>query len=139
MLANEQTAQEEMDQESRNTDQVSLVTTKNELWKKLSWVVRETLANGGHEHGLSAGPVFGLLYMAQTTDNEPVDLGTFDGYDPYGYGEFGWGYGDAQQQYKDIQDILDQMTAAQQKLKDDNEARLAAAEQAMQNNHEDYC
>jgi hypothetical protein len=63
-----QNAQEMADEHQRDVDQIALVTTKNNCWKDLSWIVRQTLSgfnNGyggnGHEHGLSAGPVYGYL------------------------------------------------------------------------------
>lgn len=65
VLGEKQTAQEEADYEARHADQAALVTTKNNCWKDLSWIVRATLAgvggSAGHEHGLSAGPVFGNI------------------------------------------------------------------------------
>jgi hypothetical protein len=88
-----QSAQEEGDTEARHVDQAALVSTKNALWRDLSWIVRQTLSTqGGHQHGLSAGPVYGYLsQFAQTGDyKEPYGFGAEgadDGYDPFGYGD----------------------------------------------------
>jgi len=93
VLTEMQAAQEEGDTEARYVDQAALVSTKNGLWRDLSWIVRQTIATaGGHEHGLSAGPVYGYLnQFAQTGDyKEPYGFGAEgadDGYDPYGYGD----------------------------------------------------
>ena len=47
---------------TRDMDQITLITIKNNLWKELSWIVRQTLSGAsGHKHGLSAGPVYGYL------------------------------------------------------------------------------
>jgi len=78
----------------------------------MSWLVRQSLSRvggGGHEHGLSAGPVYGYIpQFAQTSTEqassvpfdpdyvEPVGFGAEgpdDGYDPYGIGDQGFGYG----------------------------------------------
>ena len=45
----------------RELDMIEMTTEQNELWKELSWIVRSTLAEGKHNHGLRAGPVFGPL------------------------------------------------------------------------------
>ena len=102
--------------ESRDMDQIALVTTKNNCWKELSWIIRKTHAGypygqggaGGHEHGLSAGPVYGYINKYAQANGKgrsvPFDPdhqethgygaeGKDDGYDPYGYGDFGYGYG----------------------------------------------
>ena len=95
----------------READQIAMTTTKNEIWKALSWIVRETLANNQHNHGYRAGPVFGLRSaLAQVNDDRspnPFTLlekpplqgwgaeGPEDGYDPYGYGDQGFGFGPA--------------------------------------------
>jgi hypothetical protein len=152
-LTNWQNAQENTDEESRDVDQIALVTTKNNLWKDLSWIVRKTLAGagqggrgGGHEHGLSAGPVYSYNpgFLAQTGSDglgasvsfdsdysEQVGFGAEgpeDGYDPFGYGDWGWGYGYQQQQYKEIAAVLQKMTAAQELIVAQNEARIAASQ-----------
>ena len=44
----------------READQIDFTSTKNQLWKDLSWLIRETLAEGRHNHGYRAGPVFGF-------------------------------------------------------------------------------
>ena len=146
-----QNAQEASDEASRDVDQIALVSTKNQCWKDLSWIVRQTLSgfNGtgyggnGHEHGLSAGPVYGYLSnFAQKSgnggsvsyDSDYNEIHGFgaegpeDGYDPYGYGDWGWGYGYAQLQYKQIQAKLDAMVAAQELIVDQNEARIDASQ-----------
>ena len=47
---------------TRDMDQITLITIKNNMWKELSWIVRQTLSGAnGHKHGLSAGPVYGYL------------------------------------------------------------------------------
>jgi hypothetical protein len=108
-LTDWQNAQEERDYEARWVDQAALVSTKNQCWRDLSWIIRQTFVTtpGGQESGYSAGPVFGFLnQFAQTkqtvtfTQNpdrfEPVGFGNegvHDNYDPYGYGDYGFGYG----------------------------------------------
>ena len=86
--------------------------------------MRLTLAGGAHEHGYSGGAVGGYIsYLAQVSSNrgggqyvvydndyyEPVGFGAEgpdDGYSPFGVGDFGYGYGAAQQQYKEVQKVL---------------------------------
>lgn len=126
-LTDFQNAQEAGDEAQRDIDQIALVTVKNNLWKDLSWIVRKTFAGygygqqgSGHEHGYSAGPVYGYLsngYAQVTPVSHPepgyeTNYGVDDGYDPFGYGDFGYGYGYAQFQYKEIQDKLNAMSAA---------------------------
>lgn len=123
VLQDWQSARESADMESRDMDQIALVTTKNNCWKELSWIIRKThsgypYGQGGnsHEHGLSAGPVYGYInkYAQRSVPfdpdyTEPHGYGTEgkdDGYDPYGYGDFGYGYGYAQTQYKEVQEKL---------------------------------
>ena len=90
----------------------------------MSWIVRISLAGGRHEHGYSGGAVSGYLsHRAQVSSNrgggqyvvtdndyyEPVGFGLEgpdDGYSPFGVGDFGYGYGAAQQQYKEVQKVL---------------------------------
>ena len=153
-LSNWQNAQENTDEESRDVDQIALVTTKNNLWKDMSWIVRKTLAGGqgraaNHEHGLSAGPVYSYnaAFLAQVQGGgrghsvgfdpdykEPYGFGAEgveDGYDPYGYGDWGWGYGYQQQQYKEIAAVMAKMTAAQELIVEQNEARIAASQEGL--------
>ena len=138
-----QNAQEAQDEAARDMDQIALVTTKNELWKDMSWIIRQTYAQTGQEkHGYSAGPVYGLVNSyAQTSSNGkggPVEAdpdnreqygfgaeGTDDNYNPYGYGDFGFGYGYGQFQFKEVQEKLNAMVAAQQLLLDQNDYRIA--------------
>jgi hypothetical protein len=54
---------EEQATAGREQDQIALVTTKNNLWKELSWVVRESLQSG-RRSGYSSGPFTGLLNLA---------------------------------------------------------------------------
>ena len=143
--------------ESRDMDQIALVTTKNNCWKELSWIIRQTLAGAnGHKHGYSAGPVYGYLSnFAQVTfggdapsseplnfDNdyvEPVGFGAEgpdDGYIPFGYGDQGFGYGAAQQQYKEVQEVRAEMQAAWDLIVEQNEARIAAHEAELIEGHE---
>ena len=64
-LSEHQSAQEVADEAQRDIDQVALVTLKNNLWKEMSWLVRQSHSGfGGHEHGLSAGPVYGFVPVA---------------------------------------------------------------------------
>ena len=152
-LGDWQDVQEREDEAARERDQVALITQKNECWKELSWIIRQTHAgykvghgqiSGGHEHGYSAGPVFGYIKAyAQVADkfksdfhphNEPHGFGKEgldDGYDPYGYGDFGYGYGHAQTQYKEIQEKLRVMDAALVSIVEKNEKRLADSEAAL--------
>ena len=60
-LTDMQNSQEERDYESRHADQAGLVTTKNNLWKDMSWIVRQSNSGGNNSAGLSAGPVMGFL------------------------------------------------------------------------------
>ena len=96
------------------------------------------MAGSIHEHGYSAGPVYGFLSnFAQVSDDRPVDPdfkeakgfgaeGVDDGYDPYGYGDFGYGYGAAQTQYKEIQEKLNAMQAAYEQFEDSAANRKGA-------------
>ena len=95
----------------READQIAMTTRKNELWKDLSWIIRSTLASSKHNHGYRAGPVFGyrseLAQVSADGDSRspnPFTLlekpelqgwgaeGPEYGYDPYGYGDWGWGF-----------------------------------------------
>jgi hypothetical protein len=149
-----QNAQEAADEEQRDLDQIALVSTKNDLWKDLSWIVRKTHAGygygqggfGGHEHGLSAGPVYGYINaFAQSSGTggpvpqdgdyrEPYGWGAEgaeDGYNPFGYGDWGFGYGYQQSQYKEVQSKLDAMAAAQAATWQQNEDRIAASQKGL--------
>jgi ribosomal protein L7/L12 len=46
-----QTAQEEQDEEACEVLKVALVTTKNSLWKDVSWLTRKQYAAAGYGHG----------------------------------------------------------------------------------------
>jgi hypothetical protein len=46
-----QEAQEERDEEACDVLKVALVTTKNSLWKDISWLTRKQYAAGGYGHG----------------------------------------------------------------------------------------
>ena len=63
------------------------------------------------------------------------NLADSDGYNPFGYGEQGFGYGVAQYAFKDIQDKLDAMTAAQTAIKLKNEARISASRTDLEATH----
>lgn len=104
---------EERVEAERDLDMIEMTTSQNQLWKNLSWIIRETLASSNHNHGYRAGPVFGYLaQFAQVSDDNPANFlekperqgwgaeGPEDGYDPYGYGDWGWGYGPSQTQKK---------------------------------------
>ena len=95
-----------------------MTSEQNRIWKNLSWIIRETLANSKHNHGYRAGPVFGYKsefaqVVGDSADN-PFNFlekpekhgwgaeGPEDGYDPYGYGDWGWGFGKSQTQYKEV-------------------------------------
>jgi hypothetical protein len=112
-LTDWQNAQEERDHEARWVDQAALVSTKNQCWRDLSWIIRQTFVStpGGPEIGYSAGPVFGFLNQFAQTKQTDVTIaqnpdypepygfgneGVHDGYDPYGYGDYGFGYGYSQ-------------------------------------------
>ena len=113
-----QTRQDEIQadvEERRDLDMIEMTTTQNQLWKNLSWIVRETLAGSNHNHGYRAGPVFGhLSQFAQVSDDNPVNFlekrprqgwgaeGPEDGYDPFGYGDWGFGFGASQTQKKEV-------------------------------------
>ena len=85
---------EEQATAGREQDQIALVTTKNNLWKELSWIVRDSLQSG-RRSGYSSGPFIGLLNLAQREDPHFISHGFEDGYNPYGFGDFGFGYGSA--------------------------------------------
>ena len=107
-LTDYQNAQEGADEEERDLDQIALVTTKNTLWKGMSWVIRATQIDGS-EQGYSAGRVYGHqdeseqdVQVEQGIEiyNELTDIDfdseeTDDGYDPYGAGDYGFGFGPA--------------------------------------------
>ena len=143
-----QTRQDEIQtdvEERRDLDMIEMTTTQNELWKSLSWIVRETLAGSDHNHGYRAGPVFGhLAQFAQVSDDNPVNFlekrpgqgwgaeGPEDGYDPYGYGDWGWGFGASQTQKKEVQAQLDAMEATWAEMERRRAARMAAARADME-------
>ena len=154
-LGDWQDVQEEGDEAARDIDQIALITTKNTVWKELSWIIRQTHAgynygkgvvSGGHEHGYSAGPVYAYIgSKAQIADEsikgkpfekDYVDpfydsLGLDDGYDPYGYGDYGYGYGHAQTQFKEIQEKLTTMDEAIKTIFAKNEKRIADSKAAL--------
>ena len=143
-----QTRQDEIQadvEERRDLDMIEMTTTQNQLWKNLSWIVRETLAGSDHNHGYRAGPVFGhLSQFAQVRDDNPVNFlekrpeqgwgaeGPEDGYDPYGYGDWGWGFGASQTQKKEVQAQLDQMEATWAEMERRRAERMAAARADME-------
>jgi len=92
----------------------------------MSWIIRQTHI-GDHDHGYSAGPVYGYIAQyAQVNEPssvpfdedyvEPVGYGaegpSDDNYDPFGYGEHGYGYGYAQKAYKELQEKIKAMEDA---------------------------
>ena len=124
----------------RDLDMIEMTSEQNRIWKNLSWIVRETLASGRHNHGYRAGPVFGYRSeFAQVADDNPVNYlekppkhgwgaeGPEDGYDPYGYGDWGWGFGKSQTQYKEVDAQLDDMEAVWARMEAQRAARMAAA------------
>ena len=129
----------------READQIAMTTVKNKLWKDLSWIIRSTLANGRHNHGYRSGPVFGYIEgLAQVADDNIVQHlekapkqgwgaeGPEDGYDPYGFGDQGWGFGPSQTQYKEVQGKLADMEATWAATEASHVARMAAARAEME-------
>ena len=128
----------------REQDMIEMTTIQNKLWKDLSWIVRESLANGNHNHGYRSGPTFGYIAnFAQVSDDNPVNFlekrpkqgwgaeGPEDGYDPYGFGDWGWGFGPSQTQKKEVQGKLDAMEATWARMEAQRAARMAAARAEM--------
>ena len=124
----------------RELDMIEMTSEQNRIWKNLSWIVRETLANSKHNHGYRAGPVFGYKSeFAQVSDDNPFQFlekpekhgwgaeGPEDGYDPYGYGDWGWGFGKSQTQYKDVSEQLADMEAVWARMEAQRAARMAQA------------
>ena len=124
----------------RELDMIEMTSEQNRIWKNLSWIVRETLANSKHNHGYRAGPVFGYKSeFAQVSDDNPFQFlekpekhgwgaeGPEDGYDPYGYGDWGWGFGKSQTQYKDVAEQLADMDAVWARMEAQRAARMAQA------------
>ena len=129
----------------READQIAMTTTKNDLWKALSWIIRSTLANGRHHHGYRSGAVITFNpAFAQVSDDNPVNYlekrptqgwgaeGFEDGYDPYGFGDQGWGFGPSQTQYKEVQERLAEMEATWAATEASHVARMAAARAEME-------
>ena len=58
--------------------------------------------------------------------------GPQDGYNPFGYGEWGWGFGPSQQQYKDVQAELEKMEATWAEIERRRAERMAAARADME-------
>lgn len=110
----------------------------------MSWIIRRTHIGGGHEHGLSAGPLYGyVIRYAQVSDHSHHEPHGYeeehqgDGYDAYGYGEHGYGYGYAQKAYKEIQQKIKAMEDAQIAIVEQNEARIANSEAALRTAQEE--
>ena len=135
----------------READQIAMTTAKNEVWKKLSWIIRQTLANSKHNHGYRAGPVFGfrseLAQVSADGDSRspnPFTLlekpelqgwgaeGPEDGYNPYGYGDWGWGFGPSQTQYKEVSEQLDIMEATWAATEASHAARMKRSREEME-------
>ena len=135
----------------READQIAMTTTKNEIWKALSWIIRQTLANSRHNHGYRAGPVFGfrseLAQVSADGDSRspnPFTLlekpelqgwgaeGPEDGYDPYGYGDWGWGFGPSQTQYKEVSERLADMQATWAATEASHAARMERSRAEME-------
>ena len=129
----------------REQDMIEMTTIQNGLWKDLSWIIRATLAGGSHNHGYRSGPVFGYVSkLAQVSDDNPVNFlekrpsqgwgaeGPEDGYDPYGFGDWGWGFGPSQTQKKEVQGKLDDMDATWARMEAQRAARMAAARAEME-------
>jgi hypothetical protein len=129
----------------READQIAMTTEKNKLWKDLSWIIRSTLAGGKHNHGYRSGPAFGFIEsFAQVSEGNPVDFlekrplqgwgaeGPEDGYDPYGFGDQGFGFGPSQTQYKEVQGKLADMEATWAATEASHVARMAAARAEME-------
>ena len=129
----------------REQDMIEMTTLQNGLWKDLSWIIRSSLAGGKHHHGYRSGPAFGYLAnFAQVSDDNPVNFlekrplqgwgaeGPEDGYDPYGFGDWGWGFGPSQTQKKEVQGKLDDMEATWARMEAQRAARMAAARAEME-------
>ena len=129
----------------REQDMIEMTTLQNGLWKDLSWIIRSTLAGGKHHHGYRSGPAFGYLAnFAQVSDDNPVNFlekrplqgwgaeGPEDGYDPYGFGDWGWGFGPSQTQNKEVAGKLADMEAVWARMEAQRAARMAAARAEME-------
>ena len=129
----------------RELDMIEMTSIQNGLWKDLSWIIRSTLAGGKHHHGYRSGPAFGYLAnFAQVSDDNPVNFlekrplqgwgaeGPEDGYDPYGFGDWGWGFGPSQTQNKEVQGKLNDMEATWARMEAQRAARMAAARAEME-------
>ena len=121
-----------------------MTTVKNGLWKDLSWIIRGTLSDG-HRHGYRSGPAFGYIQeFAQVSSPNPLDYlekpplqgwgaeGPEDGYDPYAFGDQGWGFGPSQAQYKEVQGKIADMEASWASTEASHVARMAAARAEME-------
>ena len=129
----------------REQDMIEMTSIQNGLWKDLSWIIRSTLAGGKHHHGYRSGPAFGYLAgLAQVSDDNPVNFlekrplqgwgaeGPEDGYDPYGFGDWGWGFGPSQTQNKEVAGKLADMEATWARMEAQRAARMAAARAEME-------
>jgi hypothetical protein len=98
--------QEAADEAQRDLDEVALVSTKNQLWKDLSWTMRK--AYGGH------------------SVNEPVKS--------HGYAQVStnpFGFESKTELWNEIKALLDAMSTAQADITDANEARIADSKAAL--------
>ena len=135
----------------READQIAMTTAKNDYWKDLSWIIRSTLASSKHNHGYRAGPVFGyrseLAQVSADGDSRspnPFTLlekpelqgwgaeGPEDGYNPYGYGDWGWGFGPSQTQYKEVSERLAAMEATWAATEASHAARMERSRKEME-------
>ena len=87
----------------------------------------------GHEEGYDGHhdtQNVNIQYAPDAAHPKPLPA-VDDGYDPYGYGDYGFGYGGAQVQYKAIQEKLAAMVQAQAEIVQKNEDRIAASRAAL--------
>jgi hypothetical protein len=106
-ITNMQDTQEAADEAQRDLDEIALVSTKNQLWKDLSWTMRK--AYGGH------------------SVNEPVKS--------HGYAQVStnpFGFESKTELWNEIKAVLDAMTAATAETVDANEARIGASGDALE-------
>jgi hypothetical protein len=122
-LEDMQTTMEQLDGDARDLAQIELITLKNECWKELSWIVRESFAQSQARFGYSAGNVEGLAQMRVNRFAQTKQAGA-DGYDTYGYGDLGYGYGPQQDSYNEIREKIKVFEDAVQALRDGEAAKL---------------
>lgn len=70
------------------------------------------------------------MNLAQTENPHIISHGFEDGYNPYGFGDFGFGYGSAQTQYKKVQAKLQAFDDAVDLLKNQQYMRVTRTREA---------